>query len=471
MKKNECKYLISCVIPCYNVEIYLEDAVNSIINQTIGFNNIELIIVNDGSNDSTPQIGEKYQSKYSNVKYISQKNGGISSARNSGLDVATGKYISFLDSDDTWDKDAFEKGIKMLEKHKEIDFVSFRVKQFEAVDQYHVLDYKYDKDKIVDIKKDITMVQTLSTDVIYRTDVVKKHKFDSKIKYSEDAKYICDLLFENNKYGIIASSNYNQRKRENNSSTIQGCLSKIDWYTVTIRDVYSYIINKSIKKYGKILDFFQLLTLYDFQWRFFTKRENIMLNEPETKKYYKNLVNIIKKFDDKNILLTPGANEYKKRKILEIKHGGNVYKNFIIKNNSIYFKNTKIIDKKDLTLRLENISVSLFNIRMKFKFNMFVTDELYLYINGEKIKCEKVSDKSNLVYDEKEFYVDICKYECNFKFKKEIEAYTYIDGKKCYYDIKFSSEINNNLNKKGYYKLKYGKLSYMDNKIIIKRSL
>ncbi len=96
MKKNN--ELISVVVPVYNVENYVGKCLESIINQT--YNNIEIIVVNDGSTDNSLQKVNEYGIKDKRVKIISKKNGGLSSARNAGIDIAKGKYIMFIDSDD-----------------------------------------------------------------------------------------------------------------------------------------------------------------------------------------------------------------------------------------------------------------------------------------------------------------------------------------------------------------------------------
>ena len=103
MKKKE--YKISVIIPVYNVEKYLEETIESVVNQTIGFDNIQMILVNDGSPDNSEEICLKYKEKYpDNVVYVKQENAGVSSARNNGLKHATGKYVNFFDSDDIWDR-------------------------------------------------------------------------------------------------------------------------------------------------------------------------------------------------------------------------------------------------------------------------------------------------------------------------------------------------------------------------------
>ncbi len=99
--------LISIIIPVYNVEKYLEKCILSVINQT--YKNIEIILVNDGSPDNSIEICKKYARIDSRIIYIEKENGGLSSARNVGIDVAKGEYIGFVDSDDYISSDMYEK--------------------------------------------------------------------------------------------------------------------------------------------------------------------------------------------------------------------------------------------------------------------------------------------------------------------------------------------------------------------------
>ena len=91
--------LISVVIPVYNVEKYIDECLESVLNQT--YYNLEIILVDDGSTDKSGKICDKYQKKDSRIKVIHKKNGGLSDARNVGIKNSTGKYITFIDSDDT----------------------------------------------------------------------------------------------------------------------------------------------------------------------------------------------------------------------------------------------------------------------------------------------------------------------------------------------------------------------------------
>lgn len=98
--------MISVIVPIYNVEKYLARCVDSIVNQT--YKNLEIILVDDGSPDRCPQMCDDYAKKDSRIKVVHKKNGGLSDARNAGMAVATGEYISFIDSDDYVSDDFFE---------------------------------------------------------------------------------------------------------------------------------------------------------------------------------------------------------------------------------------------------------------------------------------------------------------------------------------------------------------------------
>ena len=98
---------VSVIIPVYNVEKYLSECLDSVVNQTL--KDIEIICVNDGSPDGSAEILEEYAQKDNRIKVITQENRGVSEARNSGLKIASGEYIAFLDSDDYIDLKFFEQ--------------------------------------------------------------------------------------------------------------------------------------------------------------------------------------------------------------------------------------------------------------------------------------------------------------------------------------------------------------------------
>ena len=114
--------LISVIVPIYKVQDYLKECIESIINQT--YSDIEVILVDDGSPDRCPQMCDEWAKRDSRIRVVHKKNGGLSSARNAGLDVAKGEYISFVDSDDFICKDALENLYNRIKDDKSIGITS-----------------------------------------------------------------------------------------------------------------------------------------------------------------------------------------------------------------------------------------------------------------------------------------------------------------------------------------------------------
>ena len=115
--------LISIIIPVYNVEIFLEECLQSVMTQS--YQNLELILINDGSTDDSGKICDLYKTKDDRIIVIHKENEGISTARNIGLNVAKGEYIFFVDSDDFLDKDCVQKFIQKLDQKIDVYLCSY----------------------------------------------------------------------------------------------------------------------------------------------------------------------------------------------------------------------------------------------------------------------------------------------------------------------------------------------------------
>ena len=125
--------LISVIVPIYKVQDYLKECIESIINQT--YSDIEVILVDDGSPDRCPQMCDEWAKRDSRIRVVHKKNGGLSSARNAGLDVAKGEYISFVDSDDFICKDALENLYNRIKDDKSIGITSGLIYRYPRIQQ------------------------------------------------------------------------------------------------------------------------------------------------------------------------------------------------------------------------------------------------------------------------------------------------------------------------------------------------
>lgn len=190
--------LVSAIVPVYKVEEYLDRCLESIVNQT--YKNLEIIIVDDGSPDSCPQRCDEWARKDSRIKVIHKKNQGVSSARNTGLDNATGEYILFIDSDDFLPLDAIAVMLGRIEQDNSDMVVAQRVKVYQNGDA-EVLDNPGMNDMIIRKEEALHMLgsteKSFSTALwakLYRGFIFSELRFE-ELEIGEDtcaAPYIID---------------------------------------------------------------------------------------------------------------------------------------------------------------------------------------------------------------------------------------------------------------------------------------
>ncbi|HLR09650.1 MAG TPA: glycosyltransferase [Bacillota bacterium] len=221
--------LISVIIPVYNVEDYLHECLDSVLQQT--YKNIEIIAVNDGSTDNSLKILENYAMKYNNITVISQENAGQSVARNAGLNLAKGKYIYFLDSDDYLLPEAFEDLIETMEKNH-LDLIRFAAEPF--VDNINVLINKnqYNLNKYFDANKVYTKDEFLklclpafaASPVLYivkREILIDKQIFFKAGVIHEDELFTLEVFLNCHAVMYKPKFYYKRRYRPNSTMTSQ----------------------------------------------------------------------------------------------------------------------------------------------------------------------------------------------------------------------------------------------------------
>jgi len=341
------KYKFSIIIPIYNVEDYLEETIESVIRQDIGFHkNIQIILVNDGSPDNSEAICLKYKKKYpDNIVYVKQKNAGVSAARNNGMQYVEGKYVNFLDSDDKWSKNTFRDVYNFFEKYyNEIDVVSCRIEFFEARSGYHVLDYKFEdnKNKVVDINEEYSYVQLSAATVFIKADALKGRSFDSRIKYGEDALFINTVILEKCKYGIVVKAIYHYRSRDVGTSAMQNTLSNKSWYFDTTELVLKVLIELSKNKFGRVIEYIQYLVMYDTKWRLKAQVPEGLLTKTEYEEYIKSLVFMLSHIDDHIICEQKNWYGDQKRMTLSMKYGEDIADKLDYDKGKFFYNGTKL---------------------------------------------------------------------------------------------------------------------------------
>lgn len=185
--------LISVIIPVYNTEKYLEACLNSIVNQT--YRNLEIILIDDGSTDNSPNICDKFAETDSRIKVIHKKNEGVSKARNTGLLYATGDYFHFPDSDDYLEPDTYDYLLNLIDEHK-CDAVAFE--HFVTYPNNEIT-HKMDKsfygllDSVNAQKRLVTGCQ-FCCNKLYKKELIDGIKFREDIFRGEDTLFAAQVL-------------------------------------------------------------------------------------------------------------------------------------------------------------------------------------------------------------------------------------------------------------------------------------
>lgn len=230
---------VSVIIPAYNASTHIRKCLESIVAQTI-FGQLEVIIVNDGSTDDTEQILMAYSKKYSNISVITISNGGVSNARNIGIQCAKGSYITFVDSDDWIDSGCYENMLSNAdETQADIVAAGFMVNQNTAQQSVRrITDINHIEDNVRAIRSFLSgLLDVHVFDKLFRTEIAKKVCFEQGITRGEDRLFLLDCLFQTRNVSFMSEAFYHYYQNE--QSVMH---KKISFETVQCID---YVINQT----------------------------------------------------------------------------------------------------------------------------------------------------------------------------------------------------------------------------------
>lgn len=227
--------LVSVIIPIYNSSKFLEKLLNNVICQT--YKDIEIILINDGSKDNSLQICKEFQQKDKRIKVISKENGGVSSARNKGIEMATGKYITFVDSDDNIDKNYINTLVNNIKENYLVKVNTKNTLKEEIISRE-----KYIKG-IVSGK-----IQGVCWGYLFEKELLNNIKFDVNTSYMEDTIFIMQYLFKVSKIKILKEKLYYHEVNEEGLTTSNKLEKKINGYIYSINEIEKILIDNRIEK-------------------------------------------------------------------------------------------------------------------------------------------------------------------------------------------------------------------------------
>lgn len=240
---------VSVIVPIYNVESYLEKCIVSLVTQS--YTNIEIILVNDGSTDSCKKICKKWLELDSRIIYIEKENGGLSSARNAGLEIVNGDYLLFVDSDDYIEKDAISY---LIEKNdNEYDWIVFNYKEVYADSSKNIYSkfqngifmLNSEKNKLLYLLKNFFQRKHgwEAWNRLYKVRLLKQYNlrfYDNKVIFAEDLDFNLRYLYYCNQIKVINNSLYNYIIRDD---SIMGCNknnNKLNQFMNLSKHIYNF---------------------------------------------------------------------------------------------------------------------------------------------------------------------------------------------------------------------------------------
>lgn len=367
LNRTEYKYKFSIIMAIYNVEDYLKEAIESIINQSIGFvENVQLILVNDGSPDNSERICMEYKEKYpNNVIYVKKENGGVASARNVGLQYREGKYINFCDSDDILTWDTLKEVDKFFEKYYNIiPYVAIPLYFFEAKTGLH-WKYKFleNKNRVVNLDVEPYNFTLSSASTFYKTELFEKFKFNEEYKVSEDVELNCLIQEEYHSLGYVCEQDtkYMYRKRIKMTSLIDRINYEPDNFWIVTK-----IFHRLIKGRKQVPNYIKEYVLYELRSRIHDIKKEIFENQDEYNEIineYRYIIGLIddgfietqsRMLESKNAKYIFLSNVLKKDDVFQIGENGfikhNGYNLFPITNFEVKLMKTELLKDK---IRLE----------------------------------------------------------------------------------------------------------------------
>lgn len=415
--------LVTVVIPIYNTEEYLSKCLKSVLNQS--YKNIEVILVDDGSTDNSPILCDDYSKYDRRIKVIHKPNAGLSAARNSGIESATGKYICFIDSDDYIEKNMIEEMILQIENyHADVCECGFFIHNKDnTIIDYSLLikNLKYLNNRFDLLNEYTTAGLTIAAwNKLYKTNLLKHIKFTNEC-FKEDTDLIFRLCDKEASFTQVNKPLYHYIKRDSESLTAKKFSKRFFTLSAWAEEKSKYLLKKG-KKYQDISDrllfnsYVHILKYFlrDFNKNLIRKNEYhkeivevynklikllISTNNPNKFRDLKNIIKLLNIYIDKKIIL---LSEVYKQKIHCI---GVLWNSLSVKQKN------EIIEK----IKKEGNVNQIINIDLKDQYESFIKD---IYVENHEaegvsfIKYATLKDQfENNILTIVNFETEVCFYE------------------------------------------------------------
>lgn len=277
----------SIIVPVYNAEKYLKSCLDSITNQT--YSNLEVLLIDDGSKDNSGNICDTYSASDSRFKTFHLNNGGVSRARNYGLAHASGRYVTFIDSDDTIEPDALETYLSAFQDDNQIDAI--KAGYYDTIPDLKTEIISTDRDYLFADKSDLfrqlehSRYYSFVWNLCIRREAIKNIRFNEAINWLEDHIFSYECYLNCRKIKVISKPLYHYFTRENEAKSLSYVKDpwviktsmdlEYDWKTKLNNGKHEDIYNQTQKNYyyniHRLVDLLYTLDFTSTERKFFMK--------------------------------------------------------------------------------------------------------------------------------------------------------------------------------------------------------
>lgn len=307
--------MFSIIMPVYNTESYLEEAIESIINQTIfAKGQVHLQLLDDGSRDGSLSICRRYEKMYPELVTVThfEENQGVSAIRNYGVEQAKGLddvIVGFMDSDDRMELDTLERVETFFGQHEDVNFAATEIHLFDAVEKPQRLNWRFEQREVVDIKKDYDFPHYYIGGAFVRRSALMNLHFEEKMSFWEDALAVNQVILQEGKYGLVRGAKYYYRKRNDDTSLVSRAWKEESRYTSFLQEGYMTLMDFCKKKKHRVIPYIQFVVAYHL--RIFMMNSNsesvgAMMDSPdEMTEFRKRLQKVLRRIKEKIIVRVP----------------------------------------------------------------------------------------------------------------------------------------------------------------------
>ena len=400
-------FKFSIIISVYQVAEYIDEAMFSLFNQDIGFeDNVHLILVDDGSTDGSGRICDEYAARYpENIEVIHKENGGLASARNVGLAYVKGEYVNFFDPDDVLESDVLSLVYEFFQAHgDEVELASIPYYMFENKTGEYPLNRKFEKgSRVIDLMEEYESVQLSMATSFVKKDTAQQLRFNDNTHVSEDMEVLMEYFIHQPRYGVVAGARYMYRRRASGGSILNTVQDSKHFYLYQL-EMFAKAFARAEEVMGEVPRFLQYMVMYDIQWIYTKPKDEVeqVLDAADIARLYSLLDGLLARIDDEVILQQRNIYDESKMRLLERKYRE---KTVLRHNNGdieIWFHEHNLRRLSRCMVKLEFMSLrdDVFILEGHITLIGAAIDlpmEILLKINGHKmIPCQLVEGREDL---------------------------------------------------------------------------